>query len=258
MKIFLILIILNLNSIKAYNQDLIIKGVINYEMIFINENGICNFDAVLYINDDYSKFNYKSTDEAKETTEQDSNVDSKISVIIPDTTSVSINLHQKTEKIYTILSNDVNKSYYENIPTLPWILTDKTKIINNFNCNQALVSFKGRDYIAYYSTDIPLSYGPYKFHGLPGLILEITDDINEVFFRCKSLTIPALINFKNEIDFTNIIKTKEMFIKEQEIVQKQKLQQSEERLERLAAKADRNMTIKFETKTKNIRSIELY
>lgn len=54
--------------------------------------------------------------------------------------------------------------------------------IKNFEF-KAEVTFKGRSWIAWYSPEIPLPYGPYKFSGLPGLIVKITDDKEEYDFE---------------------------------------------------------------------------
>jgi GLPGLI family protein len=64
-----------------------------------------------------------------------------------------------------------------------WKLVNETKIINTINCKKAEVIFKGRNWIAWYSSEIPLPYGPYKFSGLPGLIIKITDDKGEWDFE---------------------------------------------------------------------------
>ncbi|MFZ4927962.1 GLPGLI family protein [Chryseobacterium sp. Mn2064] len=64
-----------------------------------------------------------------------------------------------------------------------WKLIDETKVINTIHCKKAEVTFKGRNWIAWYSPDIPLLYGPYKFSGLPGLIIKITDDKEDYDFE---------------------------------------------------------------------------
>ncbi|MBT0551127.1 GLPGLI family protein [Riemerella anatipestifer] len=69
-----------------------------------------------------------------------------------------------------------------------WKLVDETKIVNSFSCKKAELRFKGRDWIAWYSTEIPFPYGPYKFGGLPGLIIKMTDKKDEYDFELvKSL-----------------------------------------------------------------------
>lgn len=54
------------------------------------------------------------------------------------------------------------------------ILDDKDKILN-YNVQKAELNFMGRKWIAWFTTEIPIQDGPYKFHGLPGLILKIED-----------------------------------------------------------------------------------
>lgn len=54
------------------------------------------------------------------------------------------------------------------------ILSDKQKI-GEYNAQKATTNFGGREWIAWFSTDIPFQDGPYKFYGLPGLIVKIED-----------------------------------------------------------------------------------
>ncbi|WP_439480273.1 GLPGLI family protein [Chryseobacterium aquaticum] len=69
-----------------------------------------------------------------------------------------------------------------------WKLVNETKTINSLICKKAELSFKGRDWIAWYSSEIQFPYGPYKFSGLPGLIVKITDKKGDYDFELvKSL-----------------------------------------------------------------------
>lgn len=54
------------------------------------------------------------------------------------------------------------------------ILPDKEKI-GEYNTQKATTNYGGRSWIAWFSTDIPFQDGPYKFYGLPGLIVKIED-----------------------------------------------------------------------------------
>lgn len=54
------------------------------------------------------------------------------------------------------------------------ILGDKQKI-GEYNAQKATTEFGGRTWTAWFSTDIPFQDGPYKFYGLPGLIIKIED-----------------------------------------------------------------------------------
>lgn len=55
------------------------------------------------------------------------------------------------------------------------ILNDKQKI-GEYNTQKATTEFGGRKWTAWFSTDLPFQDGPYKFFGLPGLIIKIEDD----------------------------------------------------------------------------------
>ncbi|PZU83041.1 MAG: GLPGLI family protein [Chryseobacterium sp.] len=54
------------------------------------------------------------------------------------------------------------------------ILPDKEKV-GEWNAQKAEANFAGRKWIAWFSTEIPIQEGPYKFYGLPGLIVKIED-----------------------------------------------------------------------------------
>lgn len=56
-----------------------------------------------------------------------------------------------------------------------WELINEKKEINGYQCYKAVANFRGRKWEAWYSPDIPINYGPWKFWGLPGLIFEVTD-----------------------------------------------------------------------------------
>ncbi len=65
-------------------------------------------------------------------------------------------------------------AYEENIKFDWKILADKEKI-GTYNTQKATTEFGGRQWTAWFSTDIPFQDGPYKFYGLPGLIVKIED-----------------------------------------------------------------------------------
>ncbi|KFF09303.1 GLPGLI family protein [Chryseobacterium luteum] len=68
-----------------------------------------------------------------------------------------------------------NIGYSEDIKFNWNILNDKQKI-GEYNAQKATTEFGGRKWIAWFSTDLPFQDGPYKFFGLPGLIVKIEDD----------------------------------------------------------------------------------
>jgi GLPGLI family protein len=77
-----------------------------------------------------------------------------------------------------------------------WKITGETKKVGSFIVNKATTSFRGRNYSAWFTTEIPIGIGPWKFNGLPGLILEIKDDELGVQFLFSSITIPYEVDKK--------------------------------------------------------------
>jgi GLPGLI family protein len=77
-----------------------------------------------------------------------------------------------------------------------WKLTNETKSIGSFNCTKATIRFRGKNYIAWFTNQIPVSYGPWKFKGLPGLILEVYDEDRGVYIE----TLKIKVNSKTVSD----------------------------------------------------------
>lgn len=73
--------------------------------------------------------------------------------------------------------NGVEKyCYEEEIPRIEWELSDSTKTILDYECQMATGDLHGRKWTVWFTPEVPLMNGPWKFSGLPGLILEATDD----------------------------------------------------------------------------------
>lgn len=78
------------------------------------------------------------------------------------------------------------------------ILSDKEKI-GNFNAQKAVCDFAGRKWTAWFTTDIPIQDGPYKFHGLPGLIIKLEDNTHSHIFELKGVKkLPETAEWKSQ------------------------------------------------------------
>lgn len=73
----------------------------------------------------------------------------------------------------------------EENPILKWNILPETQKIENYNCQKATLSFGGRIWEAWFSKDLPFPDGPYKFHGLPGLIVKLQDKTKSHQFLLK-------------------------------------------------------------------------
>ena len=68
-----------------------------------------------------------------------------------------------------------------------WEIRDSTKTILDYPCQMTVCNFRGRQWTAWFTTDIPVSDGPWKFGGLPGLIMEAYDKGNQYVFTIVGL-----------------------------------------------------------------------
>lgn len=68
----------------------------------------------------------------------------------------------------------VNIAYTEDLK-LNWKISNEKQKIGEYNTQKATAQYGGRMWTAWFSSDIPFQDGPYKFSGLPGLIVKIED-----------------------------------------------------------------------------------
>lgn len=71
---------------------------------------------------------------------------------------------------------------------LEWKISNEKEKIGEFNAQKATVNFAGRLWTAWFSADLPFQDGPYKFHGLPGLIVKMEDQSKTHLFELKGVT----------------------------------------------------------------------
>lgn len=79
-----------------------------------------------------------------------------------------------------VLLNDLFS--VQTVDPINWKLSTETKKVGNYSLQKATTTFGGRNWTAWFNTEINLNEGPYKFRGLPGLIFEISDDRNNFSF----------------------------------------------------------------------------
>jgi GLPGLI family protein len=109
--------------------------------------------------------------------------DSKGQITLFDTTK---------DSLYTRMNmHRINKLLYlkEQAPALEWIISDSTKMVGNYTTKKATAHFRGRNYIAWFTPEIPVPYGPWKLHGLPGLILQAYDQTGNIYFSATDISL---------------------------------------------------------------------
>jgi len=140
--------------------------------------------------------------------------------------TISPNNSEKWYQIYSIKKDtilnidyigDKQVVYFDVFTSPEWTLTEDEKKISGYNCIKAYTYFRGRNYTAWFTYDIPVSFGPWKFSGLPGLILEIYDD-EKKFTWLATRIIPDIpisefnpdLKNKKRVSFKEFIKLKEI------------------------------------------------
>ncbi|PJJ66748.1 GLPGLI family protein [Chryseobacterium geocarposphaerae] len=91
------------------------------------------------------------------------------------------NYGQKNIKFYDKYKT-ANLLVLENEPQ-KWNIEKEFLKINNINCQKATTNYKGRVWEAWFSKEYPINDGPYKFTGLPGLIVSLKDSKGDHSFH---------------------------------------------------------------------------
>ena len=80
--------------------------------------------------------------------------------------------------------------YTEAMEPQAWEILPDTSVILGYPCQRAECDWRGRHYTAWFTEEIPISDGPYKFHGLPGLILAVRDSTDEYCWELRGIEMP--------------------------------------------------------------------
>lgn len=187
--LFLILFIVYSNS---YGQKDIIENQFKYKITYNLRYQMDSTDIesqkgekmVLYIGDEFSRFSSEGKaigDSIRSNmSESDYNVSTYMSMRnqIPKV-AFEYYLYKGIPEgkiTYTREFIDDKYRYTENQGRFDWTVHDERDTIAGFSVQKATTRFSGRDYTAWFTEEIPFSEGPYKFNGLPGLIIKIKDN----------------------------------------------------------------------------------
>ena len=87
-----------------------------------------------------------------------------------------------------------------------WKISSEKEKIGEWNAQKAEADFAGRHWVAWFSTEIPIQDGPYKFHGLPGLIVKIEDKTGS-----HKMELRGIKNIQGDLNI-NVFEAKEIAI----------------------------------------------
>lgn len=192
MKVFITYFILFSTFVSAQNQRFI------YEYKFIqdstNRQDVKSELLVLDLNNTGSKFYSYEKYRADSVTQADleKQVKAQSNNILINNTYKG-NIRYLVEKSYpdfkTFIYNSIGGDDYKisDERKMNWKILPDTEIIGTFKTQKAETEIYGRKWTAWFTTDVPVQDGPYKFHGLPGLIVKIQDKTESHIFELKGV-----------------------------------------------------------------------
>ncbi|MEK6495455.1 GLPGLI family protein [Myroides odoratimimus] len=85
-------------------------------------------------------------------------------------------------KLYSEISG-FNYMYIEDKNDIHWVIKQELIQWNDFTVQQATTNYGGREWTVFFTQDIPLNSGPYKFNNLPGFVVKAWDSENHYLFE---------------------------------------------------------------------------
>ena len=155
----------NRNDVKTENAYLDINPE---KSIFYGENRVKR-DSILGRARQTGSFNFDRT--------QMQNLRSNIDFTIEKNSKTGV------KTVQTRIARD-QYSYDEDRP-MDWKILPETAKIGEYKTQKAETNFAGRTWYAWFTTEIPFQDGPYKFSGLPGLIIKVEDSKGDYSFDLK-------------------------------------------------------------------------
>ncbi|WP_339653014.1 GLPGLI family protein [uncultured Salegentibacter sp.] len=196
--LIMLVLLLSLGNLQAQDQY---SYKATYQLEFqedsTDENSIKSETGVLYLSEEQSR--YSSLGKAV----KDSLENMRNPVVMRmdeynQMTDFKYTIYKDYQDNELILAEKVFQyelKYKQDLKQIDWEIQPENKEILGFSVQKATGDFAGRNYVAWFAPELPFSDGPYKFSGLPGLILEISDLKNHYHF---SLT--AFQELANPVD----------------------------------------------------------
>ncbi|WP_294263042.1 GLPGLI family protein [uncultured Chryseobacterium sp.] len=170
--------------IYVYGQSKIFKYDLEYKPDLLKDS-IVSEKTILEVKDHISIFR----------TENEKKSDSLIAL-----KGLGLGRKMSFEDQFYTKKNLSNKEVFKSIQTvfseiffiridekLNWEILPEKSRIGNFEVQKGKLTYGGRNWTAWFTTEIPVQDGPYVFYGLPGLIVKISDDNNNYHFTLTEI-----------------------------------------------------------------------
>ncbi len=177
------LIIIFTNNIKGQNYKYNVKCIykLEFQVDSTEPKSRRSEEMLLFLCDNYSVFKSKNNCRNDSSAQKPNNINNTGKIVFSNMASTA------TYFRFTIIKDSVNLlkysdfididryEYSEPKNTINWLISDDTATVSGFHCQKAYAMYGGRKWEAWFSSEIAVSEGPYKFNGLPGLIIKISD-----------------------------------------------------------------------------------
>lgn len=151
----------------------------------------------------------------------------------------------KPVKIYDKIGS--GNYMYEDATKIEWQLFNNKKNIAGFSCQMAKTKVFGRTFIAWFASEVPINDGPYKFWGLPGLIIELYDE--------KKYFVFSLIRYQKQ-DFDVLTNIPELRLRKLIITSKDKFVRAKKNYKEGIVSRIKNSAISGNVGEERIRQIQ--
>lgn len=135
-------------------------------------------------------------------------LDIKTSSIVGDTIDYIHEIYKnfKQKKIYaeSKMISQENKTQVDELNLFKWKRVSGEMNILGYNCSKAITEHRGREYEAYYTTEIKSNDGPWKFNGLPGAILYIKEKNNRIEYKATEIQEIDSYNLQTTLDLNSV------------------------------------------------------
>lgn len=185
MKHIIFIISIFIQSISCISQDqnqITVYYIAKFNPRFDRGREDISYTAKLMVSGGKSRFFMMPVEDYEKADENDLRY-------IPDT-SMQIYVDSAGGKLFSMEHSLSGKSFYisDSLYPMEWIVKEDTMLIGKLMCRKAVCDFRGRHYIAWYAEDIMIPYGPWKMGGLPGLILDLQDEDDNLIIKMESIS----------------------------------------------------------------------
>ncbi|MFZ4862243.1 GLPGLI family protein [Sphingobacterium sp. Mn56C] len=188
--IFSLQLFLCINFVHSQTSQNLYKILYDIKyLVDTNKSEVLNEQGVLFVEKNKSYFLTKTADQ-------------RDSIFHFNNRPIDYHANIKS-KVLRVVKNHDNRSIFHYVQFLPgpmfntteemdslnWNILTDTMTIYNYKCQKASLEYRGNTWWAWFALDLPIADGPYKFCGLPGLIIKMENLKGNWSFDLSSISI---------------------------------------------------------------------